>query len=262
MLRVWTTTGRLEDPHEERCVKESKFISKGILEVDYIHECWERRYTVSFVMDRPFPRSASIQVFLRYVEQVHQKWGECVLMFGWLRDGSTRTSKRQHTGVPPPRTAGGLLPGGAYIPPLLEGWKHKFSLSDLAHTELKKPAKGVSIVKLHSLLDLALTGEDAAFREDVRVSIASCGLFRFFLHLKHVEQSRASIWIEQKTSPWRRPVPNHPEFEQWRPRVALLSVLPYDSDVLYVRIAHLVLPQDQALAAAASGDGDQAMNKR
>jgi gamma-tubulin complex component 2 len=29
------------------------------------------------------------------------------------------------------------------------------------------------------------------------------------------------MWIiEQKTSPWKRPVPNHPEFEQWRLRVA------------------------------------------
>ncbi|KAG1840351.1 hypothetical protein DFJ58DRAFT_810516 [Suillus subalutaceus] len=30
------------------------------------------------------------------------------------------------------------------------------------------------------------------------------------------------MWIEQKTSPWRRPVPNYPEFGQWRLRVALL----------------------------------------
>ncbi|KAG1883804.1 hypothetical protein F4604DRAFT_264707 [Suillus subluteus] len=69
-LRVWTTTGRLEDPYEESCVKESKFISKGILEVDSLG------YT--------------------------------------LRDGSTLSSKRQHTGVLPPRTAVGRLPGGAY----------------------------------------------------------------------------------------------------------------------------------------------------
>jgi gamma-tubulin complex component 2 len=54
-------------------------------------------------------------------------------------------------------------------------------LLDLAHTELKKPAKGVSIVKLQSLLDLSLTGEDAAFREDVRVSIASSGLYDWLL---------------------------------------------------------------------------------
>jgi len=47
MLREWATTGRLHDPYEELCLKESKFISKGILEVDYTDEYWERRYTVS-----------------------------------------------------------------------------------------------------------------------------------------------------------------------------------------------------------------------
>ncbi|KAG1733900.1 Spc98 family-domain-containing protein [Suillus paluster] len=356
MLRVWTTTGRLEDPYEELCVKESKFISKGILEVDYTDEYWERRYT--------------------------------------LRDGSTLSSKRQHTGIPPPRTPGGRLPGGACIPPLLEGWKHKFLLAgkylnvirecgievqadqkdltnkslsmedeklykfiedaythanrtllrlllqdqqliprlrslkryfflssssflthllDLAHIELKKPAKGVSIVKLQSLLDLSLTGEDAAFREDVRVSIASSVaviggeegegvpdddakkdrdrekekddkkpmlaidaltldynvkfplslvisrktilryqlLFRFLLHLKHVEQSLASMWIEQKTTPWRRSVPNHPEFEQWRLRVALLRarMLAFVQQILAFTTFEVLEPNWRALEA-------------
>jgi len=47
MLKVWTTTGRLVDPYEELCVKESKFINRGMLEMDYTDEYWERRYTVS-----------------------------------------------------------------------------------------------------------------------------------------------------------------------------------------------------------------------
>lgn len=46
-----------------------------------------------------------------------------------LRDGSTSSSKRQHAGVPPPRTPGGRLPGGACIPPSLEGWKYKVLLA-------------------------------------------------------------------------------------------------------------------------------------
>lgn len=46
-----------------------------------------------------------------------------------LRDGSTSaSSKRSQTGVPPPRPSG-RLPGGACIPPLLEGWKHKILLA-------------------------------------------------------------------------------------------------------------------------------------
>ena len=47
MLRAWVTTGRLMDPHEELLVKESKFIDRGILEMDYTDEYWERRYTVT-----------------------------------------------------------------------------------------------------------------------------------------------------------------------------------------------------------------------
>lgn len=46
MLRVWVMTGRLVDPYEELLVKESKFINRGILEMDYTDEYWERRYTV------------------------------------------------------------------------------------------------------------------------------------------------------------------------------------------------------------------------
>lgn len=109
MLRDWITTGRLQDPYEEFCVKESKFISKGILEVDYTDEYWERRYTVSQSMYRlpSFMPSHHIQ----------------------LRDGSTWSSKQQHAGVPPPRTPGGRMPGGACIPPSLEGWKYKVLLA-------------------------------------------------------------------------------------------------------------------------------------
>ncbi|KAG1842866.1 hypothetical protein DFJ58DRAFT_748035 [Suillus subalutaceus] len=62
----------LEDPYEELCVKASKFISTGILEVDYADKYWKRQYT--------------------------------------LRDGSTLSSKRQHTSVPPSRTGGGRFP--------------------------------------------------------------------------------------------------------------------------------------------------------
>lgn len=47
MLKVWVTTGRLVDPYEELLVKESKFINRGTLEMDYTDEYWERRYTVS-----------------------------------------------------------------------------------------------------------------------------------------------------------------------------------------------------------------------
>ncbi|EIW87341.1 hypothetical protein CONPUDRAFT_45986 [Coniophora puteana RWD-64-598 SS2] len=356
MLRGWITSGRLEDPYEELCVKESRFISRGILEVDYTDEYWERRYT--------------------------------------LRDGST-SAKRQQAGIPVPRTEGGRLPGGACIPPVLEGWKHKILLAgkylnvirecgievqtsealekagelemaddklykyiedaythanrtllarllapdalvprlrclrrvfflaqssflthflDLAGSELRKPAKSASLVKMQSLLDLALAGygggeggqgDDGSggmYKEDVKVTLASNALyewllnvinvsgvivgetgegdgdggvgeehqkkekekekddkknilaidalsldyhvpfplslvisrktilryqliFRFLLHLKHVEQSLTAMWVEQKTLPWKKRMPAstpYIEFEAWRLRVALL----------------------------------------
>jgi len=46
MLRDWVSSGRLVDPYEELLVKESKFIDRGILDMDYVDEYWERRYTV------------------------------------------------------------------------------------------------------------------------------------------------------------------------------------------------------------------------
>lgn len=360
MVQVWIRTGRLVDPYEELCVKESKFIDRGTLEMDYVDEYWERRYT--------------------------------------LRDGTAvgGSSKQHQAGVPSPRTVDGRLPGGACIPPPLERWKKKVLLAgkylnvirecgieisrdpdstddeefsmeddkfyksideayahanrtllqlllrdqqlmprlrslkrffflsqssflthllDLSQSELRKQAKSASLVKLQSLLDLALNtdtqGEDAMFREDVRVTMASSGLyewllkvvtvngviggedgdrgqayeeskkerekekddkkqllaidalaldynvkfplslvisrrtilryqliFRFLLHLKHVEQSLSSMWIEHKTSPWRRstrpptsrasspastPANDwHTDFENWRKRVFLL----------------------------------------
>lgn len=52
MLRTWISTGRLFDPYEELLVKESKFIDRGILEMDYTDEYWERRYTVRHSVHR------------------------------------------------------------------------------------------------------------------------------------------------------------------------------------------------------------------
>jgi gamma-tubulin complex component 2 len=61
---------------------------------------------------------------------------------------------------------------------------------DLAHTELRKTAKAVSLVKLQSLLDLALGadahGDDVSFREDVRVTMATTGLYDWLLRIVNV----------------------------------------------------------------------------
>lgn len=46
MLQEWINSGKLHDPWEELCVKESKSITKGTLDMDYVDEYWDRRYTV------------------------------------------------------------------------------------------------------------------------------------------------------------------------------------------------------------------------
>jgi gamma-tubulin complex component 2 len=74
--------------------------------------------------------------------------------------------------------------------------KHYFFLSqasflthflELAGPELRKPPKNAPLVKLQSLLDLSLnmnfSGEEVAFKykEDVKVSIATSGLYDWLL---------------------------------------------------------------------------------
>lgn len=71
MLKAWTTTGRLVDPYEELCVKESKFINRGMLEMDYTDEYWERRYTViGFFPDNIIPCSISHALVARWLDVV------------------------------------------------------------------------------------------------------------------------------------------------------------------------------------------------
>jgi gamma-tubulin complex component 2 len=53
---------------------------------------------------------------------------------------------------------------------------------------LRKASRSASIVKLQSLLDLALnTGEDTLYREDVKVMMAETGLYDFLLKVVNVQ---------------------------------------------------------------------------
>lgn len=60
---------------------------------------------------------------------------------------------------------------------------------ELAGPELRKPPKNTPLVKLQSLLDLALnmnfSGDEVAFRyrEDVKISITSSGLYDWLLKI-------------------------------------------------------------------------------
>lgn len=83
--------------------------------------------------------------------------------------------------------------------PRLRSLKHYFFLSqssflthflDLSASELRKPSKAVSLVKLQSLLDLALNSDSfepvAHFREDVKVIMANNGLYEWLLKVVSV----------------------------------------------------------------------------
>lgn len=60
-------------------------------------------------------------------------------------------------------------------------------LLDQAQNELRKSSKTASVLKLQSLLELALNtdlhGEDAMFREDVKVKMAPSGLYDWLLKI-------------------------------------------------------------------------------
>lgn len=60
-------------------------------------------------------------------------------------------------------------------------------LLDQAQSELRKSSKTASVIKLQSLLDLALNtdlhGEDTMFREDVKVKMATHGLYDWLLKI-------------------------------------------------------------------------------
>ena len=60
-------------------------------------------------------------------------------------------------------------------------------LLDQAQSELRKSSKSASVLKLQSLLDLALNtdlhGEDTMFREDVKVKMATNGLYDWLLKI-------------------------------------------------------------------------------
>lgn len=97
------------------------------------------------------------------------------------------------------RTLLQLLLKDQQLIPRLRSLKRFFFLSqssflthmlDLSSTELRKASRSASIVKLQSLLDLALnadaSGDDMLFREDVKVTMAESGLYEFLLKVVSV----------------------------------------------------------------------------
>lgn len=115
MIRDWVSTGKLVDPYEELLVKESKFINRGILEMDYTDEYWERRYTVSqqtnhwtwsyctLLSNHSSYVTAQLPRRLRDPKQASRRFAPMVdyrvalVYLHSLKDGSTRYSLLENT---------------------------------------------------------------------------------------------------------------------------------------------------------------------
>jgi gamma-tubulin complex component 2 len=111
----------------------------------------------------------------------------------------------------------------------LRSLKHYFFLSqssflthllDLSANELRKSSKSASVVKLQSLLDLALNsdqGEDTLFREDIKVTMAESGLYDFLLKVVTVSGVlKTEEGVEEETKK---------EKEEKKPMLGLLILL-------------------------------------
>ncbi|KIY61518.1 hypothetical protein CYLTODRAFT_384578 [Cylindrobasidium torrendii FP15055 ss-10] len=211
MLRTWMSTGTLSDPHDEIMVKEARFINRGILEMDYTDEYWERRYTLRDVTAVPrqsgrMPGGSAIPLLLegwkhkillagKYLNVIRECGMEIMPVAGgdvdmddqrfytFIQDAYTHANRTLLT----------LLLKDQMLIPRLRSLRRYFFLShssflthflDLAHSELRKSAKSASIVKLQSLLELSLNGgeEDAGnFKEDLKVTMARDGLYDWLM---------------------------------------------------------------------------------
>jgi gamma-tubulin complex component 2 len=78
-------------------------------------------------------------------------------------------------------------------------------------------------------------------------------LFRFLLHLKHVEQALSAMWLEQQAPVWRRTdVP--PEFATWRLRLFVLRarMLAWVQQILAFVTQEVLEPNWRAIEAKLS----------
>ncbi|KAK8864313.1 hypothetical protein IAR55_001560 [Kwoniella newhampshirensis] len=220
--------------------------------------------------------------------------------------------------------------------PHLRSMKHFFFLDqsdfvtnflDLAASELRKPAKGASLVKLQSLLDLAVrnpasSSSNDPYKDDLKVVLQSQGLydwllkivsksgsltedgeldfaigegheedvaskksekerallaidalafdysvkfplslvisrktitryqliFRFLLHLHHLESALSAMWLEQKTPQWRTHCGNE-DMEKWKMRIFSLRarMLAFVRQVLAFATGEVLEPNWRAL---------------
>jgi len=207
MLNEWLHHGGIKDPHSEFLIKEQRSIRREGLEQDYTDEYWEKRYTIR-ESDVP-PQLAAVQEKVLLAGKYLNVVREC---------GGIDTHDSAATSAPSSFSDPLFLENihSAYahanasllnllltthaLPARLRSLKHYFFLdrSDffthflgLSASELRKPARGVNVGKLQSLLDIVLRqpGSVAAedpFKEDVRVQINEMGLTTWLMRVVNV----------------------------------------------------------------------------
>lgn len=206
MLNEWLHHGGIKDPHAEFLIKEQKSIKRERLEEDYTDEYWEKRYTIRDTDVPPQLEAVKDKVLLagKYLNVVRECGGVDI----------SKEVKEVPKSFDDPRFLDNVNGAYAYanssllnllltthaLPDRLRSLKHYFFLDrsdffsyflDLSASELKKPAKGVNVGKLQSLLDLALRqpGSVAAqdpFKEDVKVQMNEVGLTKWLMRVVSV----------------------------------------------------------------------------
>ena len=106
MLVKWISTGALWDPHDEFMIRESRTITRGSLEIDYVDEYWERRYTL---------KTGALAAESKSLP---------------LADADSRSTSTKPTAASDRRSARERgIGGGAIVPTFLESWKVKILLA-------------------------------------------------------------------------------------------------------------------------------------
>ena len=80
-----------------------------------------------------------------------------------LRDGSSAGDAKRKAGMPAPRGGSSRLPGGACIPPVLEGWKHKILLAGKYLNVIRECGIGVTANRDVTVLDTGVSMEDEKY---------------------------------------------------------------------------------------------------
>ncbi|KAI9756672.1 MAG: hypothetical protein M4579_003761 [Chaenotheca gracillima] len=206
MLNEWLHHGGIKDPHAEFLVKEQKSIRRERLEEDYTDEYWEKRYTIREAEIPPQLEGVKEKVLLagKYLNVVRECGGVDVSQevmdvpktFDDIRFLDNVNGAYAHANSSLLK----LLLTTHALPARLRSLKHYFFLDrsdffsyflELSASELKKPARGVNVNKLQSLLDLVLRqpGSVAAsdpFKEDVKVQMNEVSLTKWLMRVVNV----------------------------------------------------------------------------